>query len=604
MAGAEEKAGIGPPEREEGLSLGENRRGGNGSGCWVGKYRLLAELGRGGMASVYLAISRGIGGVNKLVVLKAVLPELASDPSSLAMFMDEARLAAQLNHPNVVQTYEVGTEGGRYVIVMEYLEGQTLGNVVQAAQKAKRPLELALYLRVLIGALEGLHYAHELAAYDGTPLRLVHRDVSPQNIFVTYRGQVKVLDFGIAKAASSSTHTETGIVKGKLAYMAPEQMVGDKVDARADIYSVGCILWALATGRKLWKDVQDVQIMTRVVNGDIPTPRSVNPECDERLERIVMKALAPDPERRYQTAQALAEELEHYVESLGRPSSQKALGAMVSTLFATQRAEYARLVERRLARALKEDNGDLSHSRKELRGSQAARDAERNLLDSKPRALVASGSDKDLGQDGGSVRDLNVAAGLQRRKRRSLSWVAFPLIALFGAGAYLASKLRPSVAPALVAASVSSTPRAPELVERATITLRAEPSGAKLFLDDEELPSNPMVKVMEVDSEIHSLRAEAPGYLASSAEFTVRHDDTVALSLTKAEEPASVVPPPSASAASTPGAWSKGRVTKSRAVRLATPQPVSEVRHEKPTRCAQPFFVDSDGIKRIRPECL
>src|SRR5262245_26552316 len=194
---------------------------------WVGKYRILSELGRGGMSNVYLAVARGPGGVNKLVVLKAVLPELASEPGALTMFLDEARLAAQLNHPNVVQTYEVGTEGDRHVIVMEYLEGQSLSGILRRADQANNPLSLALHLRIVINALEGLHYAHELCAYDGAPLMLVHRDISPQNVFITYEGQVKVLDFGIAKATSSSTHTATGIVKGKIAYMAPEQIIGD-----------------------------------------------------------------------------------------------------------------------------------------------------------------------------------------------------------------------------------------------------------------------------------------------------------------------------------------------------------------------------------------
>src|SRR5262245_60556486 len=229
----------------------------------VGRYRVLSELGRGGMSNVYLAVARGPSGVNKLVVLKALLPDLATEPYALTMFLDEARLAAQLNHPNVVQTYEVGTEGDRHVMVMEYLEGQPLSAVMKYAERSGAPLPMKLHLRIIVNALEGLHYAHELRAYDGAALELVHRDVSPQNVFVTYDGQVKVLDFGIAKAASSSTHTATGIVKGKISYMAPEQMIADNVDRRADIYSIGCMLWAAATGKKLWKDNPDLQIMRR-----------------------------------------------------------------------------------------------------------------------------------------------------------------------------------------------------------------------------------------------------------------------------------------------------------------------------------------------------
>ena len=251
----------------------------------VGRYRILSELGRGGMSNVFLAVASGPGGVNKLVVLKALLPDLATEGYALSMFMDEARLAAQLNHPNVVQTYEVGTEGDRHVIVMEYLEGQSLSACMRRAAAEGNPIPLALQLRIIINALDGLHYAHELSGYEGASLQLVHRDISPQNVFVTYDGQVKVLDFGIAKATSASTHTAAGVMKGKIAYMAPEQIVGGAVDRRADLYSVGCMLWAAATGVKLWKDTPDVQIMRRAIGGDIPTPQSVNPECDDDLNR-------------------------------------------------------------------------------------------------------------------------------------------------------------------------------------------------------------------------------------------------------------------------------------------------------------------------------
>src|SRR6187551_825040 len=328
----------------------------------VGRYRILSELGRGGMSNVFLAVASGPGGVNKLVVLKALLPDLATEGYALSMFMDEARLAAQLNHPNVVQTYEVGTEGDRHVIVMEYLEGQSLSATTRRAAAEGAALPLALHLRIISSALDGLHYAHELSGYEGASLQLVHRDISPQNVFVTYDGQVKVLDFGIAKATSASTHTAAGVMKGKIAYMAPEQIVGGAVDRRADLFSVGCMLWAAATGVKLWKDTPDVQIMRRAISGDIPTPQSVNPECDDDLNAIVMKALAREPEDRYATAIELQHDLEVYVERFGAAAKQKEIARFVSTLFADTRAQLKALVERQLT-LIQTDNSSVSRER-------------------------------------------------------------------------------------------------------------------------------------------------------------------------------------------------------------------------------------------------
>src|SRR5689334_3257328 len=188
----------------------------------LGKYRLIAELGHGGMAEVYLAVVRGPAGFNKLVVVKQIRPQLAEDPEFLAMFLDEARLAARLSHPNVVQTNEVGQEGERHFLAMEYLDGQPLSRINQRLGP-KGGLPLVMHLRVIADLLGGLHYAHELSDYDGTPLGVVHRDVTPHNIFITYDGVVKVVDFGIAKARDALTLTKVGIIKGKIAYMAPEQ---------------------------------------------------------------------------------------------------------------------------------------------------------------------------------------------------------------------------------------------------------------------------------------------------------------------------------------------------------------------------------------------
>src|SRR6185369_9959070 len=257
----------------------------------LGKYRLIAELGHGGMAEVYLAVVRGPAGFNKLLVIKQIRPQLAEDPEFLGMFLDEARLAARFSHPNVVQTNEVGQEGDRYFIAMEYLEGQPLNRVIHRLGRATG-VPLGMHVKVMLEVCAGLHHAHELADYDGTPLSVVHRDFTPHNIFLTYDGLVKVVDFGIAKAMNSSSETRTGVLKGKVAYMAPEQARGERVDRRADIFSVGVMLWEAATGKRLWKGVPDITILQRLLSGEIPTPRSVKPDISEKLEAIILKALS------------------------------------------------------------------------------------------------------------------------------------------------------------------------------------------------------------------------------------------------------------------------------------------------------------------------
>ena len=278
----------------------------------MGKYQLIAELGHGGMAQVFLARASGPAGFNKLVVIKQIRPQFAEDPDFLSMFLDEARLAARLNHPNVVQTNEVGADDGRYFISMEYLEGQPLNRVLSrlGPKSEGDKLTLQMQLLVLVDTLAGLHHAHELLDFDGTPLAVVHRDMSPHNIFVTYAGQVKIVDFGIAKALSSSSETRTGVLKGKIGYMAPEQAMGEKVDRRADIFSCGMILWEMLTGRRMFKGVPDVAALQRIVSGDLPTVRSVVPDVPERLEQICAKALAQNRDVRYATAADMAADLE------------------------------------------------------------------------------------------------------------------------------------------------------------------------------------------------------------------------------------------------------------------------------------------------------
>ncbi|HEY1959009.1 MAG TPA: serine/threonine-protein kinase [Polyangiaceae bacterium] len=332
------------------------------------KYRRIVELGRGGMAVVSLTAMRSSHDVTKLVVVKELQANLAADPEYRTMFLDEARLAARLNHPNVVQTFEIvdhvgasATDGleGVCALVMEYLDGQALNRIRARMKDDSRAL--GVYLAVVIEALSGLEYAHTLLDYSGKPLGIVHRDVSPHNIFVTYSGEVKVLDFGIAKANdASSAPTQVGTVKGKLGYMAPEQARGDRVDARADVFACGVILWEAAVRRRLWAGLPEPAIMYKLSQGEIPAPRDVAPAVPEALDAICRKALAHDPAGRYESAAKLRDDLEAFVATLpGRPTRRN-LGEIVSGLFAEERTQVRKLIEEELGRVAAASTSEFS----------------------------------------------------------------------------------------------------------------------------------------------------------------------------------------------------------------------------------------------------
>jgi serine/threonine-protein kinase len=522
---------------------------------------VLAELGRGGMAVVYLAVIKGPSSIGKLVVLKALLPELASEPEAVAMFLDEARLATQLSHTNVVQTYEVGTEGGRHVIVMEYLEGQPLHAVLHRAEAQGRALPIELHLRVLLSVLDGLHYAHEVRGYDGSPLALVHRDVSPQNVFLTYDGQVKLLDFGIAKAATSADQTSTGLLKGKMAYMAPEQMSGAPIDRRADIFAVGCMLWSMAAGRALWKDVPNLRIYQEVKNGGIPSPRSVNQECDPELERIVMKALALDPEQRYESALALHEDLERYGERFGRAKG-KGLGPYVAELFRDARHELSRRVERELASQQPEEGNTT------LSGGQRT-----NLVASVDITSSQTRGPKPSARRG---KALGIAVGLT--------------IAL---AAVLLSVIKPSNSVGNASASELDGARgqAP-LAAPVPLVFEASPVGANLSLDGEPLLGNPVTKLLPRDERVHRITVASEGYISVTREFVVDSPLTMSITLVKAEPAA----PPSRSQPAS-ALLPKGKRPTSSA------KPAAALATKRPN-CTEPFYIDVTGTRRVRPECL
>ncbi|MGE0789243.1 MAG: protein kinase [Sandaracinaceae bacterium] len=299
-----------------------------------GKYTLIGKLGHGGMAEVNLAVADGKAGFRKLTVIKRLHPHLAVEPGFIEMFLDEARLAARLNHPHCVQTYEVDEYQGSHYLAMEYLDGQGLERLLRVCGQQEIPLEPALAARIVSDALDGLAYAHELTDYDGSPLTVVHRDVSPQNIFVTYNGMVKLLDFGIAKAATHVVETRTGVIKGKYAYIAPEQALGQDVDQRSDLWSMGVVLWECLTGRRLFKSINELATLHETLQGEIKLPSAFRPELSTELDTICMRALQRAPDQRYQTAQEMREELERYLVGVTNSPTRKDVSRAMRDRFA------------------------------------------------------------------------------------------------------------------------------------------------------------------------------------------------------------------------------------------------------------------------------
>jgi len=279
-----------------------------------GKYTLFERLGRGGMADVFKGRIQGPEGFERIFVVKRILPHLSDDPTFIRMFIEEAKLSARLNHPNIVQIFELGAVEGEYFISMEYVHGQDLSATMRVLWKSFGPPHPALVSFVGREVCRALGYAHSLTDEQGRPLGMIHRDVSPSNVMLSYDGAVKLLDFGIAKAMGDAPETtRNGTMKGKYAYMAPEQTERENVDHRIDIFAAGIILYESLTGRRLFKGATDIQTIERVRRCDVKPPSFLNPACPPELDDILLKALARDPARRFQTAVEMAEALDDLV---------------------------------------------------------------------------------------------------------------------------------------------------------------------------------------------------------------------------------------------------------------------------------------------------
>jgi serine/threonine-protein kinase len=514
----------------------------------LGKYRLLAELGRGGMAEVYLAVAHGPAGFNKLAVLKQITPTLAEDPEFLTMFLDEARLAARLSHPNVVQTNEVGEDAGRYFIAMEYLEGQPLNRVLHRLGR-DGGLPLGMHLRVLVEALAGLHHAHELTDYDGTPLGVVHRDATPHNVFLTYDGQVKVVDFGIAKAMNSSSDTRTGVLKGKVAYMSPEQARGDTVDRRADLFSVGVMIWEALAHRRLWKGMTDVAILHHVVTGEVPKPSDVRPGVPRALEAVCLRALALNPRERFTTALELQASLEAALDDAGERGSVRDAGKLVGQHFAEERAKIRAIVETQLRTASALPTSEYRALElpvllepQATTSGQPSDDPDRQH--SVTPSLVGPGTGSPPSRTSASAQHptphvlpalpMPVELVATRSPRRGLIAVGVTAGVLAGAaGLWLAMRgpVAHEGAPVRAPEAAPAAAATPAPARQVAVKIAATPPEARLLLDGKPLAGNPFSAAMTADDRVHELRAEADGYEPRSRELRLDRDLELDLSL-------------------------------------------------------------------------
>jgi len=311
-----------------------------------GRYELLALLTKGGLAEIWLARQTGLGGFEKLVVVKRLHERLQHDPEYVDMFLDEARINARLQHTNVLQVYELGEVDGRYFLTMEYVEGLPLGVLAHKCVARLADIPIAIVGGLMTQAAHGLHYAHEATSADGTPMQIVHRDVSPLNMLVSFEGVLKIADFGIAKAEGRRTRTKSGVIKGTPTYMSPEQCTGGDVDRRSDVFALGISLWELLTGRRLFKREAIDATYEAITAGAIPPPSTYRLELPSSLDALTLRALARRPEDRFATAAAFATELETALHREGLRAEVVDVRAFLLTHFAPEHADQEALLSR------------------------------------------------------------------------------------------------------------------------------------------------------------------------------------------------------------------------------------------------------------------
>ncbi len=472
-----------------------------------GRYQLITRLGAGGMSEVFLASARGLRSFHKLVVIKRMLSSTAMIRGSARMFMDEAEITARFNHPNIVQTFEIVSDSEHLSIVMEFLEGQPLDRIFDLPENEDiAPPFLAdrnVWVRVISDALKGLHYAHELCDYDGQPLNIVHRDISPQNLFLTYDGVVKIVDFGIAKAALSSIKTDVGVIKGKIGYMAPEQAQCAEVDRRTDIFSMGVVLWEFLAGTCMRNDDPMTELQ-RIVSEDPPALSSVARGIPPALEAIVRKATARSPDDRYASAEEMRLALDEYLAGQERTRATADLGDAIAKHFEKDRQRLNDRIREVVAGTPPRGNGQRESTELPL-----------------PSSIPTVASTSGVVTSGGTLQ--RMAKSSRRRK--------FVAGAIVATGALLGA--------AALWVMPDNTQNVPAETTGA-ITIESVPSSATVRLDGALVGETPLTTRAALGT--HRVTVSKDGFIEASSSVETKNGENVRLSLALSPTPADKTP--------------------------------------------------------------
>ncbi len=513
-----------------------------------GKYQLLKKIASGGMAEIHLARQRGMEGFEKIVIIKMILPHLTGNQEFVQMFLDEARLAAKLTHPNIVQIFDLGRAAGTYFIAMEYIQGENLRAISKACRKQKQVIPLQHTVKAISQACEGLYHAHAKTDTMGNPLNVVHRDISPQNIMVSFEGLTKVVDFGIAKAATQYQETRSGVLKGKYAYMSPEQCTGRPVDARSDLFALGIVLWELATGTRLYKKSSELMILKEITEGVVTPPRQVNQQIPAELEAIILKALEKDPDKRFQDALQMHLALEEFLKNQGLTSSTVHLAAFMRELFKDKLDNLRKIEQAQQSgddlESLLFDDVDLGSGYDSGTGgntpSQPSQAGSPVSTPSRPLyPKPTTGVSRVSGQPGTGLTGQQAATGMgtqasqmgaypeppKKRNTLMLLVVLLLLLALGGVG-FLIWQMTQQQTGGTEQPAADAGVTAPPSAGTADIAVDSTPAGGKVRIDGTERCTAPC-KVEDLEVGVfYNLEVIKPGYEPWSAGFKLDEPDS------------------------------------------------------------------------------